>query len=484
MDRRLSILLIVLLLIALARYVAVAFFIHPFADDLSYAVAGMRTDLLPRLWDEYHLWNGRWFSNILVLRGPLVLGIEKGLWLYRIVPIALLALTWCGLYALIRVLVDAWSLPRGSVAVLASLFLLLYLHVMPDLGEGLYWYTGAVSYQLPGALMLLLAAAWIRMIDTVKEKRTPWLVLIIVLAVIICGCNELHMVFMVMVYTALVLIPRSPWIQFRRKAVVVLGFVVVAALVMILAPGNEGRGSQFPLRHDLLHTLGWGALQTGRFLLTWITSPALLITSVLYLTLRERILEHASLLSIAVRVRPWRFALFIVAVVFVAMALPYWSTGLLGQHRTVNATLLFFLPCWFFLLTVIQLRWRPKDRRHEATPQLKRFRLFGFALLAVVFFATGSGRGVSFDLLDGRLRGFDAQLSDRYRRIEQAKQEGLAEVMLPALNMEPRSIRYLDGGADPGDWINRSIAYYFQADTMRIIIEAEPNASTGPAASP
>ena len=57
-------------------------------------------------------------------------------------------------------------------------------------------------------------------------------------------------------------------------------------------------------------------------------------------------------------------------------------------------------------------------------------------------------------------------------------------MMLPALTQEPWSIRYLDGGEGPGDWINRSIAYYFQADTMRIIIEAEPKASKGPVASP
>ena len=52
MDRRLTWAFIVLLVIALARYLAVACFVHPFADDFSYAVAGMRNELLPRLLDE------------------------------------------------------------------------------------------------------------------------------------------------------------------------------------------------------------------------------------------------------------------------------------------------------------------------------------------------------------------------------------------------------------------------------------------------
>ena len=71
MERRFSIVIGALLALALARYIILAFYVHPFADDFSYAVAGMRTELLPRLWDEYNLWNGRWFSNIMVLRGPL-----------------------------------------------------------------------------------------------------------------------------------------------------------------------------------------------------------------------------------------------------------------------------------------------------------------------------------------------------------------------------------------------------------------------------
>ena len=57
MDRRIKIGFVALLLVALARYVAVAFFVHPFADDFSYAVAGMHNDLFKRLADEYQFWN-------------------------------------------------------------------------------------------------------------------------------------------------------------------------------------------------------------------------------------------------------------------------------------------------------------------------------------------------------------------------------------------------------------------------------------------
>ena len=477
MDRRLAWAFFVLLVIALARYVAVAFFVHPFADDFSYAVAGMRTELLPRLLDEYRFWNGRWFSNILVLRGPLVLGMEKGLWLYRLVPIALLALTWGGAFALIRAIVPA--LERAQTLLGASLFLLLYLQLMPDLSEGIYWYTGAVSYQLPGALMLFLFARWIRVLCAEEQVPAGAVVFNAVLAVIIAGCSEVHMVFMVLLHAAVIVLRWRSNGRTDRPVAIVLAVVLIAGTVMILAPGNAGRGGQFPHKHEILRTLGWGTLQTGRFLATWILSPALLIVSILFLSISGWLHERSPLLRRAFGLRPWIVIIVLVVPVFAAMALPYWGTGLLGQHRTVNATVLLFLPLWFVLLTAVDQHWlRPSGRARVL--MVPRFRVIAFALLAVVVFATGSGGRVSGDLLSGTLCDFDTILSQRYQLIEQAKQQGNNEVMLPKLATTLRSLRYIDGAHDPEQWINRSIAYYFETDTMDVRIGAEPGTFTGP----
>jgi len=467
MDRRLVWVFIVLLVMALARYVAVAFFVHPFADDFSYAVAGMHHDLLPRLLDEYRYWNGRWFSNILVLRGPLVLGMEQGLWLYRVVPVVLMGLTWCGALSLIRAIAPAVERARALIG--ASLFLLLYLQIMPDLGEGIYWYTGAVSYQLPGALMLFLCAGWIRMLCADEQVPLRAIVLNALLAAIIAGCNELHMVFMVLLHVAVLVLRWRSNGRTDGSVAIVLVVVVIAAAVMVLAPGNAGRGGQFPHKHEVLRTMGWGAVQTARFLATWILSPALLIVSVLFLSISGWLHERSPLLARAFGLRPWTVIGLLVVPVFLAMALPYWSTGLLGQHRTVNATLLFFLPLWFVLLSAVDLHWlRPSGR--PRVPMNARFRAIAYVLLAVVVFATGNGGMVSSDLVSGRLNDFDGTLSQRYELIEEARMHAKNEVHLPKLVTLPISLRYHDGAADPGQWINRSLANYFQADTLDVWI--------------
>lgn len=463
MDR-LRLALILALIIALARYVAVVCFIHPFGDDFSYAVAGMRTALLPRLWDEYQLWNGRWASNPLVLRGPLVLGLEHGIWIYRMMPIALLVLAWAGGHAMIRSFTTGLS--RVDACIGASLLLLVAIHLMPDPGEGIYWYTGAISYLLPSALTWFVLSIWARAWRDGWRISHARILLVSLLVAFIAGCNELHMVFMVLLHAALI---AWRWRQSRsldRALLIVMCTVAVAAAAMLLAPGNAGRAGQFPMRHDLLRTIGWGGVQTARFLATWLLSPVLLLSSVLFLAGWDRIKLHTSWTAEARLPRPFPLAIAIAAFVFIAMALPYWATGLLGQHRTVNATLFLFLPLWFMLLASVRTTWR-----FTWPPLSHRFGIVAWVLLFTGVLFTGGGGRVTGDLLDGRLLEFDRQVTARYATIATARDRGDARVVLPALHDAPWTAHFFDAGADPAGWVNRSIAYYFQADSMEVLVE-------------
>ena len=91
----------ILLAASLLKYVWLARYCHPMADDWSYAHQGITRDLLPWLQGEYLNWNGRYFSNVLVGKGPLVLGLDA-LWLYRSVPVMLVLLTAVAAFVLIR----------------------------------------------------------------------------------------------------------------------------------------------------------------------------------------------------------------------------------------------------------------------------------------------------------------------------------------------------------------------------------------------
>lgn len=453
-----------LLLAALARYVALCFFIHPFADDLSYAAIGMRTDLFARLGDEYYNWNGRWFSNALVLRGPLVLGIGPGLLLYRCVPILLLLFAWLSARTLIRA---AAPLLRGSDASLgAAWFLLLFLQLMPDLSEGVFWYTGAVSYLLPGAGLLWLLALFIPAIQSRWAITWPRAAGMGLLGAAIAGSNELHMVLMVMGIGSLLLARARSGHRFSWKLAGVALPVAASALVMLLAPGNEARAAAFAARHEVGRTLLWGALQSGRFLVTWLASPSLLLASALFLAGLQAWQRAAGGLSARLP-RPWIIVVALCGVLYVSMALPYWATGMLGQHRTVNAILLALLPGWFVLLASLR-EWLLAKRRWMPMPAAMRH--FAITLLLSAFFATGNGACLGSDLLSGRLQRFDAELRSRYAAVITARDAGARHVELPRLSDPPASIRFLDAGADSEEWMNRSLANYLGADSVRITV--------------
>ncbi len=468
-PRTAHILLVLSLLVALLRFVLVALHVHPFADDWSYTVAGGEMPLLDRLVHEHHSWNGRWASNILVLRNPMQLGLDTGLMVYRAVPLVLLGLTWLGALVLWRALF-ADRATRGQGALSATVFLLLYLQVMPDLGEGIYWYTGAVSYQLPSALLLFLAACWVRLSRGAEGvQRIGLLAAALVLAVFSAGCSETHAVLVVLLHAGVLL---AMWRTGGMTRAVPIFFVALSiglALFMAMAPGNAVRAEHFPERGQVLHTVFWGGLQTARFIATWVTEPALLMASVLWVTLDRR-------LSLTLRwnLPVWWVLAVLVGLVWLLMALPYWATGILGQHRTVNVACFVFLPGWLLFLSMALRRARWADViGHLGSQRMQRWT---WALFVGALFLVGSGRRVGMDLLDGRLAHFDAGVMERYGAIQQAIASGEKELHLSAIQPMPRSLRILDAGPDPEHWGNSSLVRYFGGDLKLYV--GEPTAAT------
>ncbi len=465
-QRTAHILLAVLLTLALGRYVLVSRYVHPFADDWSYTVAGMESPLFQRLVQEHRSWNGRWFSNILVLNNPMVLGLDQGLFIYRLVPVFLMALTFMGVLLLWRELFLT-SAARAQGIVAAALFLVLYIQLMPDLSEGIYWYTGAVSYQLPTALLFLLLASWSRYVRENRVAVRRWLLLAnALLTAVIAGCSETHMVLTVLLYVGLLAWKWRSSMEVRNVLWIFFLLAVGLGLFMYLAPGNAVRAANFPERGRPLHTLLYATLHTGRFLLTWSLSPALLAASLVWLFFVRR-----SGITVGKGISPVMVLLATGSVIFLLMALPFWATGILGQHRTVNVACSLFLPGWFlFLATVAPHPYL--DRVVAFVTATARQRLVWAVLFAAVFF-TGNGYRAGADLVDGRLAHYDQGVRMRYEAIQAAVASGEKELHLEAIDPMPRSLRILDAGPNPGHWGNSQMVRYFGGGDLQLMVEAD-----------
>ncbi|HQW06218.1 MAG: hypothetical protein IPL64_17135 [Flavobacteriales bacterium] len=468
LDRAARIGLFVVLLVGITRHLLLGCFVHPFADDFSYAVAGMRTELIPRLFQEYSSWNGRYFSNILVLRGPLVLGLKQGLVLYRCIAMASILFT-C--YAAHRFVLRSFtnSLTAGTRWAMALLFVLLVLHTMPDVNEGFYWYTGAMTYQLPNALSLLVFGNWIAFFQRDRPTSVGWVIGQCALIVIIAGCNELHMAIMVLVHAALLVHDRIRSKKLDPVLAGLLAVAVVCAVVVFLAPGNGTRSALFPHRHELLRTFAYGVAQSARFTSKWLfLSPILLFSLALAIYRRSRPSDRAFFLLLQ-RVNKWWALALPFMIVLVAMVVTYWPTGTLGQYRTVNVACFYFIPAWCFAMLVWDVQvFEPKGWVFSHPDRHLINGLF-VVLCGCTFLFFGRDGLVTDDLLSRRVGRYDRGTHEWYHLITGSVQSGAETLELPFVVI-PKSLHILPLDSSPDHWMNRSLADYFGNAALDITV--------------
>lgn len=452
-----------ILVLAILRHLALALYIHPYADDFSYAVAGLEAPLAERLVQEYTSWNGRYFSNILVLRSPLLLGIAKGLWLYRLAAILLIVLTWYAAYLFLRVLLP--KVVRSITATGALAFLLLQLHAMPDASEGFYWYTGAVTYQLANVLSLLLAANWLVRSRSSEQPSLLWYVVQSVLIIAIAGSNEVHMAFLVLGHAAYMLWKWNQQGRWSRPVVVLFSLTVVCAIVVAVAPGNATREALFPLRHAAWRTLTYSVAQTGRFTLLWIAVLAL--PSFFFIAFLRKGIAHGVIQPFSRPMNKWLALAIPFALVFVSMVVTYWPTGLLGQYRTLNMAQFYFIPTWFFALAVWDQAVFRKGSWFFAHPSPTLVQ-WAFVLLCTTFLWKGRDGRVTDDLLSGRMARYDEGMMARYDAVSFSSFPSSDRHFDFAPVEQPTSLVILSLDTSEGHWMNQSYAKYFGVAGVRV----------------
>jgi hypothetical protein len=229
-------------------------------------------------------------------------------------------------------------------------------------------------------------------------------------------------------------------------------------MVVILAPGNEVRSSYFPQRHMLVHSLVYSFAQCARFFLSWITSIPLLLISLLYLEYHENMKPKIPLLEHSFHLTIVTAGALLFGILFICMFAPYWSTGILGQHRTANVAYFFFVPLWFINLSAWYNRYPRLFSRVKPRNEVQRNMIW--ILIIVSLLATRNTREAWFDLASGKAKAYDQQMKER-REIIVSKQD---TIWFDVIQRPPASIFVLDITNDPGHWINRGYNEYFKTE--------------------
>ena len=397
---------------------------------------------------------------------PISPGIEY-LPLYRIIPILLILFTVTGFRFFVKTLtqkvfsvMDYW--------IISLLFTLLFISVMPRVATGFYWYTGSATYQLGSILVLYYLGLLIRYLRKhyLITKRIHLIINILLLGVII-GFNEIIMIYLLLFLLTiwLVLARKEKKLKFEGLFVQVV-FASLFAAIMFFAPGNEVRGGQFEDRHLLFNSFYMSGLQTVRFGLLWVFSGSLLLISILFINLLPKLNKEIALFRNRFYLNQWEALGILIFIVFMSVFPAYWSTGILGQHRTVNVGCFFFLIFWFITLSIW---WNKHDLKIKLT------KIAATALLiftGAIFTFTGNGYHAMFDAMTGRAAYFDDQMNHRIFLIQQAKKESNEPIDIGFMFTHnlPKTIFVLDiDTKDETHWINKGYVQYFELPEGSIV---------------
>ncbi|MFD2721675.1 hypothetical protein ACFST9_23365 [Hymenobacter monticola] len=243
------------LLLALAPFLLLTAFNQPFFDDFrdaywtrQHGMAGVQSWL-------YLTWTGRYTSTVFMTwLNPVTYG-----WLGGVKPITagLFIVQWLSIAHLIRALFHSAlrvACSRGTAFWAAGLLLALFCSAAPAPFSFLYWFCGAVAYQVPiiGLLnftALALRVGWGR---PARPWRTAaWACVWLVLALV---GNELTLVQALPVLALLgYCLPATA----RPQLWLWLAVGGAATLAAVVAPGNWARVVAMAPPTDSLHTYRW-----------------------------------------------------------------------------------------------------------------------------------------------------------------------------------------------------------------------------------
>lgn len=438
----------ILLVVFLFLFVYASFFAHPIADDFSYLVSSSKENLIDYLYNQYFIWSGgRYSSNILWFFNP----YKFGLVFYQLSSVSIIISIILGYFLILKSLLE--NVSNNFLFGISLLLTCLVLYNLPNLAEGIYWYTGAIAYTFSTSLALAYFAI---IILYFKNKyflnKILHLIFILVLSVIIIGFNEVLSLFVLTIICVANIINRPPH---KKLLFIILLITLACFMTILLSPGSANRAALFENNRNFTYSFIMAMLQTIRFLAKFISIPVILLSFV-YIKFHNSVYGNNLFLKHFLDINKWISLFMIFFIIFIAAFLPYYATGILGQHRTINLAYVLFLPLWFINLSVWINYY--KIQPIKINPILKvPFSIIFFLSL----FFTSNGYDIINDILDKKLNQFDNQMNQRYELIEKHKKNNSLELQFQPIKNPPKTLFVLDIQKDSTDWINEGYRLYF-----------------------
>lgn len=450
--------IIAVLIALLLPFFLIAAYINPSADDYSYS--HMIIAWGPAKFQEfvYMKWMGRYAGTFLICFNPLVFGSFIG---YKLFAVVLLLMFVFSVFVLIRNVFK--QILRPVELLLATLLVVLvYLNVIPNPSETIYWMTGSLFYFFPTSLICLVVACVLKF-ERRDGRMTLYYVCVILLSLVIIGCNEVDMIFIVSLCIAM-LVYRIHAANSFGPYLWLLLVMIAFSVVEIVAPGNYLRMTNFPDAHNFSYGIREAGISSLKLLLIFIKDPSFILLSLLSIPLLSGLSEKFKIKKI---VHP-AIAGLVFMVFFLAIFFPVsYSTGLPSPLRIYNSAAIPFMIIWFFTIYYIisffewKIVWSPLINKLLLAAMIIAFaggfyKVPGGRIIYTANVAAAAGQLVT------EAPAYNKMMEERYHIIRSSKDTAI----VPEITVKPSVIHFLDIDSTASSWENIAMAQYFNVKAI------------------
>jgi hypothetical protein len=224
-------------------FILFSFWNFPSADDYMIIDKRIQFSFWQLQSSVYHHWTGRYFATFISSVFSYSGFLYSHYYLHSILLLLLTVLSWFFCLRQINRHLLFNQLSLSALALVSMLLLVLEINIIPEPVTAFYWFSSAVTYQLPLILIILLSGIIIRLLFTCSHKII-YFIAACVLVVMLNGCNEMITLFVLINFTCL-----SGYYLFTYKKIptfIIALFVVniISACFLVFSPGILNRASK------------------------------------------------------------------------------------------------------------------------------------------------------------------------------------------------------------------------------------------------
>ena len=399
----------VLLIFLLAPFFVISIFNHPASDDFDFSFKTRDYGFWGAQVYRYMNEGGRYFANGIISLDPLVV---KAYWAFKVLPILVLGLfVFSVFYFFSNVFKDY---DKKVITRLSVIFFFIYFAQIIEVSSAFYWFTGAMTYQLPTSLTLLFFGT---LVKYMREKKLKWLLLLCLLLIMLMGCNEVT-TLLFLVVTIVV----WGFLKYQKERIPIFYYVLLLVVLItagfeFLAPGNSVRATTIDIakKQPFVHVVLRTGLSALKFFFKWF--PLLFLVSTYIFPLFKKI----KFLDIRLTF------LMTLGVLFVAMFPGFWTSDAILPERAQNTIYFYFIfPGIYFGLVL--LNYLQSEFNFELSSGVRKIVFIGILLFS---FSNTSIYHVYNDLVAFKAYRYNQEMTKRYEIIENSTEK---ELVLPALS--------------------------------------------------